>query len=175
MTGALPVGEDDVISGELIARDNDPHVRDAAEELTPEVVHKLAAHGLTLYQIADYFGVDHVTLDALMRVDPAIKKAFRRGRAHGLALVSTRLMRQVNEGNIAATIFYLRSRGGWVEGIDLTHVKAFGGDPEKAGGENSSKGYGVLVVPQDALTVEEWEKRQQERLRARGTDPTATP
>lgn len=78
-------------------------------------VYMLAGLGLTKYLIQNYFGHSKdVWLKAEKRT-PELKKAFFRGQAKTIARVSGKLHVLIEQGNLQAMIFYLRTRAGWSE------------------------------------------------------------
>ena len=78
-------------------------------------VESLAAQGLTDQQIADALGISRATVTRNKRDNDAFDAAIKRGKAKGIALVSSKLMEQVKGGNITAMIFFLKTRAGWSE------------------------------------------------------------
>ena len=46
---------------------------------------------------------------------PELKEALETGRANAKVIVTTKLFQQINEGNIVAIIFYLKTQCGWRE------------------------------------------------------------
>lgn len=85
-------------------------------------VEELAGRGLTRHQIAAALGMCPATLYNRQNDDPEFAKALERGKAQTIAMVAGKLMDQVNEDNLAAIIFYLKSQAGWSEkqNIELT-------------------------------------------------------
>ncbi len=79
------------------------------------LVEEYAKLGLTGNQIADAFGVSRSTISRRKREDDTFDTAFKKGRAKGIAQVSSSLMKQINKGSVRAMMFYLNSRGGWSE------------------------------------------------------------
>lgn len=88
-------------------------------ELDLAKVESLAAQGLTEEQIGDALGVSRATVTRNKRRDDAFAAAIKRGKAKGIALVSSKLMEQVRGGNITAMIFFLKTRAGWSERGDI--------------------------------------------------------
>ncbi len=71
-------------------------------------------------QLADYFGVSHVTLLAIEERQPEVSLAYKNGKAKAIASVAGNLISQAKEGNTSAQIFYLKTQAGWKE---TTHVQ----------------------------------------------------
>ena len=89
----------------------------------------LASRGLTNEQICEYLGVSHETLYQRIKEYPEITEALKRGKAKGIAEISNTLFNQAKEGNVTASIFWLKCNAGWKE---PTIVKVSGdedGDP----------------------------------------------
>ncbi len=78
-------------------------------------VEHLAARGLTIQQIADALDIGLDTLAKRRRETPALVEAIARGQAKGIAIVTNNLFEQSADGNVAASIFYLKNRAGWTE------------------------------------------------------------
>jgi len=78
-----------------------------------EKVAGFAACGLTLSQICDYFGVHLNTFDRYRNKFDALDAAVAQGRARGIARVAAKNMELINNGNLIAGIFYLKSVGKW--------------------------------------------------------------
>jgi len=87
-------------------------------ELDLSKVESLAAQGLTEAQIADALGVSRATVTRNKRDNDAFDAAIKRGKAKGIAVVTSKLMEQVKGGNVTAMIFFLKTRGGWSERQD---------------------------------------------------------
>ena len=79
----------------------------------------LAAQGLTNEQICDCLGISGFTFYKRQKENIEFREAIKTGRARGLAHVTNKLMQAVDNGNIAATIFYLKARGHWRETDNL--------------------------------------------------------
>ena len=77
-------------------------------------VEALAAF-LTLEQIADYFGVTRPTFDAICQRQPEVFLQYKKGRSKAIASVSQNLIKQAQDGNTTAAIFYLKTQAGWKE------------------------------------------------------------
>lgn len=83
------------------------------------LVEEYAFLGLTENQIADAFGVSRSTISRRKREDDTFDTAFKKGRAKGVATVSSALMDQIEGGSVRATMYYLNSKGGWSEAGNL--------------------------------------------------------
>lgn len=66
-------------------------------------------------QIADYFGISHVTLIEVEKRQPEVSLAYKRGKSRAIASVGSNLISQARNGNISAAIFYMKTQGGWKE------------------------------------------------------------
>lgn len=79
-----------------------------------EDVRKLSPY-LTLEQLADFFGVSERTFYRIKERQPEVEEAFKKGKSTALAKVAQNLVQKALDGNITASIFYLKTRGGWSE------------------------------------------------------------
>lgn len=85
------------------------------KEIDAKQVEILASRGLNYSQIAQALGIDRGTLAKRREDDQQIQQAIKRGRAQGLAYVAGRLMKKIDEADLGAIIFYLKTQGGWKE------------------------------------------------------------
>ena len=85
--------------------------------LTPEQVIELQALAAVLNksQLADYFGVSHVTLLAIEERQPEVSLAYKAGKSRAIADMGNNLIGQARDGNTSAAIFYLKTQAGWRE------------------------------------------------------------
>ena len=90
--------------------------------LTDEQIIELQALSAVLNktQLADYFGVSHVTLLAIEERQPEVSLGYKRGKARAIASIGGNLISQAKSGNTAAAIFYLKTQAGWRETQDDT-------------------------------------------------------
>lgn len=93
-------------------------------KITPELlsqVEQLAARGLAQYQIAATLGWSVETLCLKKRLYSEFSEAIKRGQAKGLAHVANNLFTQSDNGNVAATIFYLKNRDpeNWKDRVEV--------------------------------------------------------
>lgn len=87
-------------------------------EITDEIIKTtevLAGRGLTVVQIQDYFGVSPTTWQRRCNANEELRLAYKRGKAKQIVHVSGKLIEQINDGSVAATIFYLKTQAGWKE------------------------------------------------------------
>lgn len=77
-------------------------------------IRKLAPY-LTQEQVADFFGMSERTFRRIRERDEAVERAYKEGKADVLHQVAENLVKRALEGNITASIFYLKTRGGWSE------------------------------------------------------------
>ncbi len=68
-------------------------------------------------QLADYFGVSHVTLKAIEDRQPDVSFAYKKGKAKAIASIAGNLISKASSGNIPAQIFYLKTQAGWKETV----------------------------------------------------------
>lgn len=78
------------------------------------LVKRLASFGLTDDQIADAIETSEATLKRYCAAELAL------GRAKALATIAGKLYVKAAAGDTACMIFYLKSRGGWRERVEVT-------------------------------------------------------
>jgi hypothetical protein len=93
----------------------------AIKMMNPDVIEELAMQGLTHEQVGDYFGIPRTRVTEAFSACEDLRQAYDRGLAIGIAKATKTLMELVEKGNVVATLFYLKSRAGWIE---KQHVKA---------------------------------------------------
>lgn len=85
--------------------------------LTPEEiaqVEKLASV-LNQEQLCDFLEIPSRTFRAILQRDEVVSAAYKKGAAKALTTVGYSLISSATRGNVAAQIFYLKTRGGWRE------------------------------------------------------------
>ena len=75
----------------------------------------LAACGVNLRTIADYFGVDRKTLIQKVDDDENLRKIYRAGQADLKETILSKAIEQVNKGNTAMIIFLMKALCGLTE------------------------------------------------------------
>jgi predicted DNA-binding transcriptional regulator AlpA len=75
-------------------------------------VEALSAY-LSIEQIANYFGFSEDTFYELKKRDPRILRAYKKGKAKAIGIVASKLMKLIDQGDVTAIIFYLKTQGGW--------------------------------------------------------------
>lgn len=87
-----------------------------------ETAESYAARGLNREQIADALGMGVATLYEKMNKYPEFLEAIKRGKAKGIAHVANNLLKNVENGNVTAQIFYLKTQANWKEtnGLEVT-------------------------------------------------------
>lgn len=76
-------------------------------------VRRMASLGMNVGQIAAIFGYSRKQFLTLRKRYPELDAAFTGGIAEGLELVTGKLRDAIDEGNLAAIIFFLKTRAGW--------------------------------------------------------------
>lgn len=74
---------------------------------------EILAKDLTIEQIADYFGIGSSTFYRIKQKDPRVSMAYKKGRTIGIKHVASKLMVLIDQGDITAIIFYLKTQAGW--------------------------------------------------------------
>jgi len=72
---------------------------------------------LTAEQIGKFYGVHRKTLFAWMTRRADLRMAFDMGHAKRTAMVANCLMKNIQNGDTASIIFYLKTRAGWSEKV----------------------------------------------------------
>lgn len=133
----------------------------AGNPLDPKQIETQAALGMTLKQIAAFFGISYTKLWYLRQAYPEIDTAWRRGVSKGIAVVAARLMRNIDEGNVVAQIYYLKVHAGWNENPNFTRPVDMDVDGTVIDAKRSDQEEfrPVVVLPADVTSFEEWESR----------------
>jgi len=126
-------------------------------ELNLDEVTAVAALGLTLEEIAHYFGMSRATFNRRREEFEQIDTAINKGRAVAKAKMVNVIFDAGIKGNIGAAVAYLK----------MYHTSNETVVPGQKPGGAVVDGAGVLVVPGTATEEREWEERaieQQRRL-----------
>jgi len=75
-------------------------------------VEALSAY-LSIEQIADYFGFSGMTFHEIKKRQPEVLLAYKKGKAKAIGRVARKLTSLIDEGDVTAIIFYLKTQGGW--------------------------------------------------------------
>jgi hypothetical protein len=78
-----------------------------------KTVESLASQGMTNAQIADALGIAGGTLYEKINEYPEFYDAIKRGRAKGIAMVTSKLMQKIQAMDTASIFFYLKCQAGW--------------------------------------------------------------
>lgn len=70
---------------------------------------------LTSEQMADYFGIARSTFYNILERDSELNGRYKRGKSKAIAISAGKLMKKVQDGNMTAIIFHLKTKGGWKE------------------------------------------------------------
>lgn len=90
-----------------------------ADAKTLEDVETLAGMGLTMQQIAHYYGLSASGWFKAMQRQPELTAVACKGKAKTIAMVSGKLMELVKNGDRVAIIFYLKTQARWSEAKDV--------------------------------------------------------
>jgi DNA-binding CsgD family transcriptional regulator len=100
-----------------------PIIKLTAEQA--EEVESLAAV-LNQEQIADCLEISVDTFQRILKRDEAVLRSYKKGKSKAIASVGANLIAQAKEGNVAASIFYLKTQAGWKETQTLDHKSSDG-------------------------------------------------
>ena len=78
-------------------------------------VEALASRGLSEEQIAQSLGISRSTLNNRKAESEQFVQAIKKGKAQGIAYVAGKLQKKIEEGDMTAIIFFLKTRAGWSE------------------------------------------------------------
>jgi|APLak6261659701_1056019.scaffolds.fasta_scaffold00028_7 hypothetical protein len=84
-------------------------------------VEALASY-LNIEQISDYLGISRPTFYAIMERQPEVALHYKKGKAKAIEGRAKSLILQSEEGNTAATIFYLKCQAGWKDTSIIEHA-----------------------------------------------------
>lgn len=92
--------------------------------LTDEQISRIEtlASVLRIEQIADYFGISHVTFYEIMKRDARVSLSYKKGKAMAVEGVASNLVAKCHAGDVPSMIFYLKTQGRWKENHDQPEV-----------------------------------------------------
>jgi hypothetical protein len=70
---------------------------------------------LSKRQLADHMDVSETTFREIEARQPDVSDAYKRGKAKAIRRMGDSLIKQAEEGNMTAAIFYLKTQAGWRE------------------------------------------------------------
>lgn len=70
---------------------------------------------LTIEQIADYIGIGQTTFYEIQKRQPEVSVAYKQGKQKAVNWVTSKLMEKIAQGDVASTLFYLKTQAGWSE------------------------------------------------------------
>lgn len=79
------------------------------------IVKNAAVMGMTHEQIAKLLDISVTTLRRMIKRDEKLKHYMERGKSLADTFVMGKLLELIDKGNVASTIFYLKTRCGWKE------------------------------------------------------------
>lgn len=81
---------------------------------------------LNAEQIADYFGISRTTFFQILDRDEEVSVLYKKGRAKAIGNAARNIITASNAGNVSASIFYLKTQGGWRETQQIDHTSSDG-------------------------------------------------
>jgi hypothetical protein len=94
-------------------------------EVTPERIQQVenyASRGLKAQQIAEALGISGETFRVKRHEHNGLSAAFKRGKAKGIAHYADLLLNKAATGSVPAIIFFLKTKGGFVEKMQIRHT-----------------------------------------------------
>lgn len=93
--------------------------------LTDEQITKVEtlAPYLTQAQIADALGIGTTTFEDILRRQPAVREAYKKGRAEVITQIAASLVGRALAGDLTAQIFFLKTQGRWRENDPVETAK----------------------------------------------------
>ena len=85
------------------------------ETINFDHIRKMAEQGMSRGQIGSYYGITGQRIGQLIKENPELELAFESGLAKGIEKASDSLMKLIEQGNVIATLFFLKSQAGWIE------------------------------------------------------------
>lgn len=85
-------------------------------------VQKMAGHGMTIKQICDILGISQDTLENSRRESATLQKAIEKGQAMAQEVIAQTLFQQAKSGNIAALIWWEKTRANRSEKQKIEHT-----------------------------------------------------
>lgn len=73
------------------------------------------AETMTQGQIADHFGISVKTFQRVMERQPDVMTAYKKGKSSKIKYVASKLMDKINDGDLTAIIFFMKTQAGWTE------------------------------------------------------------
>jgi len=141
------------MKGEVISRTM------AGVGLTRDEVEKYAALGMNLTQIGAMFGITPEAMRLQIGRHAELRDSYYKGRARGVAVVASRLLRNIDDGNVAAQIFYLKNQAGWADDWANRKPDVISGENTESDETSDRSRYGVLLLPATDASGDSWEKR----------------
>jgi hypothetical protein len=78
-------------------------------------IEKMAENGMSRQQIGDYYGCTGSNIGQLIKKHPDLDECFSRGLSKGIEKATNKLMELIEEKNLIAILFYLKTQGKWKE------------------------------------------------------------
>lgn len=78
-------------------------------------VEALAGRGLNQRQICDALGISEDTFTRRKKDSADFAESFKKGKAQSIAYVAGKLQKKIEDGDLAAIIFWLKCQAGWSE------------------------------------------------------------
>jgi len=73
------------------------------------------AETMTQKQIADHFGISSATFERILRRQDDVMMAYKKGKSSKIQYVASKLMDKIEDGDLTAIIFFMKTQAGWTE------------------------------------------------------------
>ncbi|QDP67039.1 MAG: hypothetical protein Unbinned4497contig1000_13 [Prokaryotic dsDNA virus sp.] len=88
-------------------------------------IQKLAGK-FTVEQVSDFMGISRTTFYRMCERDERVMEHYKKGKANRFDVVADKLMDKINEGDLTAIIFFMKTQMGWKETNRTEHTSPDG-------------------------------------------------
>lgn len=73
------------------------------------------AKRMTQVQVADFYGISESTFRRICERQPDVLTAYKKGKSSNIDYVASKLMKKIDDDDLTAIIFFLKTQAGWSE------------------------------------------------------------